>query len=509
MAIQRHVTQERIGFLRKEIGLFLDGRSVNKATDLIREVIDIGNNALADVMKGDRKSLVDFTYASGMLSKLIRHVPLYLHQKDLLEGAYGVVQDPLVLSNAIMTSYNSSHKAELSLSLKAVELGGLLSVEAIGRVLRNNNDYLETDDNFPISVFTRLVENMANGESSLREASFCPGNQFNILVSCTSRFMNSRQYRDIINHVIAKADIYNGLSTKKLYTSKSPTHFLEIALNQRINPKSFAYLNKVSPELFDCVMNSKQLSIAYAVMSSVERNGLDISGFPKHQAISNNSCMNSYLLMIAHMTINSSSYKGLSHHWTPSEGTSINTAALNVPGAGKLFRGIKSHRNAFSKFLDEMLKTGSKMSDIKYNNDFVKFYNSGLEVFDRLYIKPESRILADEIRAKNYLIYGVLAMEGNSVLSRIKEHPEHAASKGMLEAIYCVLTGNKSNTFLAAEVLNLLFNNKETRHVFSHMDKKMHDMLMPHVKADEDALRTVNWKDSAIKRDYINNDMGL
>ncbi len=510
MAIQRHVTQERIGFLRKEIGLFLSGRTVGKAQHLIREVIDIGNDAIERVLKGDRQSLVDFTYASGMLSELIRDVPAYLHKNDLLDAAYGIVQDPAMLSHAIMHAYYSNNKTDVSLSLKAVELGGVLTNEAIGRILSNKSEELEVQTAFPIGVFTKLVENMAlNGEASLRDANFCPGNQFNALVNCASEILSGRHYREMINHMMNKADIYNSLSTKKLFNIKSPSHFLEIALNARINVNNFAYINKISPELFESIMNSEQFSVARSVMSGVECRGLDISDFPKHREINNDYCMNTFMILISGMRLTKSVYNGLSKHWKSSDGVSLSTAALTARGASQVFREIKSHRSAFSKFLDEMLEVNTSMSEIKYNSDFTLFYKNGLEMFESLYISPERRIFADETRMKNYYVYGLLVMGENSVIERIRENPERAANEDMLEAIYCILSSTKRSPVNAKLVLQILFDNKDTRHVFTLMHKKMHDLLMPHVNADEDALRAVNWKDSAIKREYINNDMGL
>jgi hypothetical protein len=265
----------------------------------------------------------------------------------------------------------------------------------------------------------------------------------------------------------------------------------------------------LSPELFECVMNSNQLSIVNSLSNEIEYRRLDIGEFPKHRDINNEFCMIAFKHLIGGMRIGESSYNGLAKHWTSSDGTSLSAAALTSTGTRQLLINTKSHLNAFKKYLSGMLELTSDMSEIKYNNCFTMFYKSGVNVFEGMYIKPNSRIFANKVMANNYFIYGLLAMEGSYVMGRIKEHPEHAASKGMFDAIYYCLSSNKRSHGLAKSVLQVLFDNKETRHIFALMDKKMHDLLVPNIDASDEALRSVGWKDNAIKRDYIILDMGI
>jgi hypothetical protein len=499
----------KLGDYRHEFGMFIAGRHTEPRIERrVDQLLEAGLDLRAYTGAKDAfLENMEFRI-KGIAVDLMKNVTPFLHQKGLLAKAFQVMPDPTACSYMLQRAYLSSESKSLQRCAEAaLDLGSVMTVEdmmSVQNVMRHHHDHEPFKINPDFAL--KLIENMSRSSWAInmeRKDSHWIWNKF--IFDSLCNLGNQGHYKKVVDHVFANEDVYKNV--------KGDRHSFMVQLSLGMQDvRYFSYLAAQNKQVYDDVMSRGFVKSCLHHLITCSSNEFDVGKLPDMSGFSDKFFINCFADGVMRHNLSEREYKGLQRHWKAlgyGNGKSLAEVASKTK---ELKEKVHVHRNVVS-MLDDRIKDKSLF--LQANSTFHDYARGNYQLIEKLYFTPEDRVCGNPDREKA-LFKCVIVLADNICYDFVERHRAFLQDPSVFDLMVNLkaqggsrFTRDRIHDF-AGYMMGLMLEDDPTGFPISHFTKEVFDDFVGgRDSVTDEQIRSINWKSSVIKREFLENDMEL
>lgn len=483
----------------KKITLYLHGREAESIADLLEEGIELIEGAMAN-QSADPRSRVESFHAQDIARRTIESLTPLLYKLNLMERYYEIYPNPAVFSRTILNAfYDDARNSNMPLARRAIELGGIIVAKDLSSTDFKLNKAPPVD--IVESLFKNIKENNWAAATLGSESIYSSSHQRFYTVLLSSLF-RSKPYRAVVM-TQKDPEFFNSFVGDGVFSNGRNPGVLKYMIYEQCSTNLLLAIHKYSKDLYRIILDDMQV-VSRLQGDVAYRHNVDLSRLPSHTNISSTFCINAFCTGMHSLTLSDENYKGMLKHWSLSgEGEKLHKKVSRRKHITSLIECYREYVLAISKSDCDLAEIS-----VRKNNRFL----GNLELFEKIYIKPENRISSNPIAIQNHIIFALNNGDDEDCNRICDTYAEQMTSRRVVDELLRLSAkapnGYKSEKF--DKHIHKMIADKETRGAFSHISKKTYDEVFSSWnKIGLKVLKTIRWQDPEIKKSWISSDMEI